>query len=217
MARKVHAIKIEGSYYARPDRRWGGCAEELFHHTSRYYHYTEAFLRNLTGDRQFQLEGYQAERLSAVQRRVMAAVLSLPPGPATARAVMRIAESVRESRQDVDPELLETYRYWLRVVPLQRRYHPSHSFHEPLPPRHLPPLEPFLALAERLQIPVAVNGHYVEVSSKQLARHLDSTQHQVRENLQNAILWLHDAGYRIRNHPELTHQQARHCERNAAP
>lgn len=216
MARKAHAIKIEGTYYARPDRRWGGCAEELFHHTSRYYHYTEAFLRNLTGNRQFLLEGYQAEQLSVAQRRLMAAVLSLRPGTATGSAVTRIVEWVRDGRQDVDDDLKETYHDRLHIIPLHRQSNLSHSFHEPLPPRNLPPLEPFLAIAERLQIPVAVNGHYVEVSIKQLAKHLDSNQHQVRENLQNAILWLHDAGYRIRNHPALTHGEAHNIGRDAA-
>jgi hypothetical protein len=209
MTRKAHAIKIDGNYYPRPNRRWGGCAEELFHHTSRYYHYTEAFLRNLSGNRDFLLEGYHAEQLSEPQRRLMAAILSMSPGQDTGEAAIRVVVLVRGGREDVDEDLMERYRHRLHVIPLDGQSTDTHVFHEPVPPPEgLPSIDPFMAVAERLQIPVAVNGRYVEVSMRQLARHLDSPQPRIRENLQHAVLWLHDAGYHLRNHPDLTHGEA---------
>ncbi|HEB97850.1 MAG TPA: endonuclease [Sedimenticola thiotaurini] len=209
MTGKLHLIRIGDHYYPRPDRGWGSCAEELLHHSSRYYHYTEAFLRNLAGDRRFVLGGYRAEDLSEAQRGVLAAVLSLPPGAETAAACIRIVEAVCAGRDDVDADLAERYRERLHVVPREEGAPVEHSFHDPVPPRDLPPIEPFLAIAERLQMPVAVHGHVVELSFRQLARHLDSPRPQVRVNLQNAILWLHQAGYHLHDHPGLSHGEAR--------
>ena len=207
--KKHHTIKIGDHYYPRPNRRWGSCAEELLHHTSRYYHYTEAFLRNLTGDREFVLAGYRAEDLSEPQRRLMAAILSLPPGPETGEDCKRVVAAVCDGRDDAGEDLTERYRELLHVVPLDDGTAPTHDFHEPSPPLDLPPVEPFLAVLERLQMPVAVHGHIVELSIRQLARHLDSPRPQVRMNLQNALLWLHEAGYRLRDHPGLSHEEAR--------
>jgi hypothetical protein len=71
------------------------------------------------------------------------------------------------------------------------------------------PLDPFLNIAERLRLLVAVRGHHVELSLSNLAGHLDSPVSSMRTNLQNAILQLHEAGYLLRNHPGLTHQEAK--------
>lgn len=212
MIKKQHTIKIGDHFYPRPNRRWGSCAEELLYHTSRYYHYTEAFLRNLSEDRQFVLGGYRAEDLNDIQRRMMAAILSLPPGPETAEACMRVVEAVCCGREDVDEDLIERYRELLHVVPQEDQTPLTHGFHEPVPPEDLPPIEPFLAVAERLQMPVVVQGRFVELSIKQLARHLDSPQPQIRVNLLNALLWLHEAGYHLRDHPGLSHEEARSKE-----
>ncbi len=212
MVRKRHVIRIGDHFYPRPHRRWGGCAEELLHHTSRYYHYTEAFLRNLTGDRAFELAGYRAEALNDDQRRLLAAILSLPPGPETGADCIRLVAAVRAGRETVDPDLAERYRELTHVIPVEGQGYQIHRLHEPAPPADLPPLEPFLAVAERLRLPVVVRGHLVEVPMRRLAECLDSPRPQVRVNLQNALLWLHEAGYHLRDHPGLSHREARSGE-----
>jgi hypothetical protein len=71
------------------------------------------------------------------------------------------------------------------------------------------PLDPFLNLAGRLKLPVAVRGNHVEIGLKALAQHLDSTNPSLRNSLQEAILQLHFAGYQLKNHPGLTHRAVR--------
>ncbi len=70
------------------------------------------------------------------------------------------------------------------------------------------PVEPWLNMAERLQMPVAVRHHHIEIDMVVLARHLNSTNATLKTNLQNSIIELHNAGYEIRNHPHLTHSEA---------
>ena len=67
---------IGDRYYPAFHPGWGGFAEELFHYTSRYYTATEAFLRNLVGDRAFSMSGYKAQDLGIDQRDVLAAILA---------------------------------------------------------------------------------------------------------------------------------------------
>jgi hypothetical protein len=184
------------------------CAEELLHHTSRYYSYTEAFLRNLSGERDFEMAGYRPERMSEEQRKLMGAILSGLPDRASGEAIVRLVEAVRAGRHDVDPDLRERYQEQIALVPHDATVAFDKDFHERDLPSNLPPLDPFLAIAQRLQMPVAVKGRRVEVSLRLLARHLDAPEHQVRENLQEAVVWLHEAGYHLRNHPELTHAEA---------
>lgn len=70
------------------------------------------------------------------------------------------------------------------------------------------PLDPFMSLAERLLMPVAIRDRHVEVSLHELAEHLDSGNATLRGNLQEAVVTLHNAGYVLRNHPHLTHAEA---------
>lgn len=188
---------------------WGGCAEELVHHTSRYYSYTEAFLRNLAQWRDFRMAGYGADRLSDVQRQLMAAILSLPPERQTAREIIRIVEAVRAGQAHVDERMMAQYQSRLEIV----AQHPvllfEYGAHEPVLPSELPAPDPFLAIAERLNIPVMVTGHHIDVPFKLLAQHLDSPTQQVRDNIQHAVIWLHEAGFHLRNHPNLTHAEIR--------
>jgi hypothetical protein len=195
-------------YYPQLSRQWGVCAEELLHHTSRYYSYTEAFLRNLSGERGFEMAGYSPERLSEEQRKLMGAILSGRPDCTSGSAIVRIVDAVRDGRAELDPDLLAQYREQLALIPHDATVAFDHDFHERDLPEDLPPLDPFLAIAERLQMPVAVKGRRVEVPLKLLAQHLDSPQHQVRKNLQEAVVWLHEAGYHLHSHPELTHAEA---------
>lgn len=189
----------------RPHRGWGGCADELLHYTSRYYPYTEAFLRNLANRRDFVMVGYQAERLTDAQRLLMLAMLTQPPGRVVAGEVTQFIDQMCDGVRDVDPILRQ--RHAPRLARIRKSGRPvlTQSPERLTLPADLPPLDPFLALVARLGIPTAVDGHRVEVPFEQLARQLDSPIPQVRENLQRAVLWLHDAGYRLYNHPQLTH------------
>lgn len=191
----------------RPHRQWGGCAEELLHYTSRYYPYTEAFLRNLVARRDFRMAGYQAQRLSEQQRPLMLAILLLVPDRESGLDVVTLVERVRDGDAEVDRELLERHDERLQLIARSGGVMPHDHLYPHVLPEDLPPLDPFLAIAERLDVPVRVDGHRVDVPYELLVRHLDSPTPQVRDNLQQAVLWLHDAGYHLHNHPHLTHAE----------
>lgn len=199
---------VEGNFYPEFHRGWGGCAEELFHYTSRYYAYTEAFLRNLSGERTFSMASYQATRLSDEQRLLMAAVLSCYPDEHNALTIVEIVTSVTLGKSFVSQYHIDHYHKQLECIPkgVKLAYRQTVSHPEPT---DLSPLDPFLNIAERLLLPVAVKEHHIEVSLSKLAEHLDSPISNMRTNLQNAVLRLHNAGYFLRNHPGLTHQQAK--------
>jgi hypothetical protein len=205
---KTVSKNVDGQYYPEFHFGWGGCAEELFHYTSRYALYTEAFLRNLADQRQFSLMGYSPANMGEKQRRLMAAILSVAPDRDSARALTAIVRSVRNGDSAVDATLAERYRERLKVIPegvtlvyAERSPHIDRD--------NVAPLDPFLNLAKRLMLPVAVHDHHIEVSLKQLAEHLDSSNATLRSNLQEAILRVHNAGYILRNHPGLTHKTAK--------
>jgi hypothetical protein len=202
MSRQKH---IEGHYYPSFHTAWGGFSEELFHYTSRYYGVTEAFLRGLTESPQFIMSGYQAAKLSDLQRPVMASVLTYAPTQDSGLAVISIVERVLDRDTGVDELLLERYP----AISLDELPSAAEAGHAVAPrPLDVTPLEPWLNLAERLLMPVAVRDHHVEVDMHVLARHLDSPSPTIRSNLQKAIMDLHDAGYMLRNHPHLTHAEA---------
>jgi len=202
MSLKKH---IDGHYYASFHRAWGGFSEELFHYTSRYYSVTEAFLRSLTDRPEFSMSGYKAAHLHEQQRPVMASILTYAPSQESGLAVISIVERVLDRDTGVDQELLERY------PPRSKEEAPSvvAAGHAVAPhPLDVTPLEPWLAMAERLLMPVAVRDHHVEVDMHLLARHLDSPNPAIRGNLRKCIMDLHDAGYMLRNHPHLTHAEA---------
>ena len=203
-----HSKRVDGFYYPEFHPGWGGCAEELFHYTSRYIVCTEAFLRNLADQRQFNMSGYQAAKLSEEQRRLMAAILSNKPDCRSARAVTQIVRAVINGEGQISEELEESYRDHLNVIPKGVQLVYSGKPHR-TGIGDVAPLDPFLNLAARLSLPVAVRGHHVEIPLKKLAQHLDSPTPSLRNSLQEAILQLHFAGYQLRNHPGLTHKTAR--------
>jgi hypothetical protein len=205
---KTISKNVDGRYYPEFHPGWGGCAEELFHYSSRYAAYTEAFLRNLSDQRQFTLSGYQPALLSEIQRRVMAAILSGPPDNASARDITSLIRSVIRGDSSVDQALSERYQDRLKVIPEGVVLAYANHHHQP-DLRQVAPLDPFLNLATRLQLPVAVHDHHLEVSLKQLAEYLDAPNATLRSNLQEAILRVHSAGYILRNHPGLTHKRAK--------
>lgn len=202
---KAPTIKLEGKFYPELDKGWGCCSEELFHHTSRYYGYTESFLRNLTGRRDFSMGDYQAEKLTEEQRKLMAAILSCWPTKDTGEDVIRVVEAMLSGSETIDEDLRQKYNDHMAVIPQNSVLAYEHSCRRHELPTDVSPLEPFLAIAQRLHLPVVVNGHCVDVPLKLLAQHLDSPQPQIRENLQMAVLWLHEAGFHLHNNPELTH------------
>ena len=198
---------VNGHLYPAFDGRWGGFAEELFHHTSRYYVATEAFLRNLSQDRGFAMGGYRAAMLSIAQRDLMAAVLSCRPDRQSATAVASIVTAVISRSPGVEARWVEIYRGRLNgAARHEALVEGAHAVEHDA--AHTAPLDPFLNIAERLQIPVAVRDYHVEVSLHDLAEHLDSPSSALRTSLLNAVLRLHAAGYVLRNHPHLTHAQA---------
>lgn len=205
---KAVSKNVDGHYYPEFHLGWGGCAEELFHYTSRYATYTEVFLRNMADQRQFCMSGYQARQLSEAQRRLMAAILSCEPNKDSARAVTAIIRSVISGDPSVSEEQASQYQERLKVIPDGVILVYSERVHIP-DLSYVAPLDPFLNLATRLKLPVAVREHHVEVSLKKLAEHLDSPNATLRSNLQEAILRVHTAGYILRNHPGLTHKTAK--------
>ena len=198
---------IDGQYFPVSHPGWGGFAEELFHHTSRYYATAEAFLRNLTGRRTFAMAGYRAEALSPAQRAVLAAVLAEGPDRERADAAVRIVEAVCAGSGEVGQSLARRFPPVSAQAVGVGRAEPHPALHAV--PADVAPLDPFLGLAEGLQMPVAVRDRHVEVSLHQLATHLDSGNATLRDNLQAAIIKLHEAGFVLRNHPHLTHAEAR--------
>ncbi len=199
---------VEGNFYPVFHRGWGGCAEELFHYTSRYYAYTEVFLRNLSEDRTFSMARYNANRLSEDQRLLMAAVLSCRPNKRTASTIIEIVATVSLGKSFVNQHQLDHYHNQIEQFPKGAKLVYKQSITLPQPD-DLSPLDPFLNIAERLHLPVAVREYHVEISLSRLAEHLDSPISTIRTNLQNAVLRLHDAGYLLRNHPGLTHREAK--------
>jgi len=198
---------IDGHFYPPFHSGWGGFAEELFHHTSRYYCTTQAFLRGLAHDRNFTMSGYQATDLSAGQRDVMAAVLSGEPDPDAAVTVTAIVRAVVRKDPVVEQAWVDRYRAQLEDVRKYETVEPRVGVPVQAP-SDVSPLDPFMSIAERLQMAVAVREHHVEVSMHDLAGHLDSPNATLRANLQNAVIQLHNAGYLLRNHPHLTHSEA---------
>ena len=198
---------IQGHYYPVFHPGWGGFAEELFHYTSRYYNATEAFLRNLVGDRAFSMSGYKAEDLSEPQREVLAAILAEGPDRERGNAVVAIVGAVRANDAAVPAGLAERFPP-LAAEALSTGPAGGHRHEQPAV-SDAGPLDPFLNLAERLQMPVAIHDRHVEVSLHHLAEHLDSGNTTLRDNLQDAVVALHRAGFVMRNHPDLTHAEAR--------
>jgi hypothetical protein len=198
---------VRGHYYPDFHPGWGSFAEELFHYTSRYYHATEMFLRYLADDTEFSMSGYKAARLSERQRALMAAVLACPPTRQPAMAAISLVSAVVRNEPNVDPRWQHHFQDKLtelpKPAPLVGQPHPPH-----LDRLDIAPLDPFISLAERLQMPVAVKERHVEICMQTLARHLDSPNATVRSNLHEAVLVLHNAGFSLRNRPDLTHAKA---------
>lgn len=60
-------------------QKFGDCAEELLFYTSRYYGYTEKFLARLACQPGFSMVGYEANKLSPQQRKVLTGLLTKSP------------------------------------------------------------------------------------------------------------------------------------------
>jgi hypothetical protein len=138
----------------------------------------------------------------------MAAILSTQPVIDSARDVTTLIRAVITGDTSVSEDLLDRYHDRLKIIP--EGVVLVYAKHSHVPDMsEVAPLDPFLNLATRLQLPVAVRDHHVEVSLKKLAEHLDSPNNILRSNLQEAILRVHSAGYILRNHPGLTHKTAK--------
>lgn len=200
---------IEGHLYPPFHPRWGGFAEELFHYSSRYFALAQSFLRNLSGDRDFDLSGFRAQEMHGRQRDIMARLLSLPPTAETALAVIALIRCIDTGMDETEcPELAS------HLEALDIEVEPAHHHGRPRPAGSIATAspDPFLHLAERLGMPVRVHEQHVEIDLHLLGEHLDSPDATLRSNLQAAIVQLHDAGFVIRHHPHLTHAEARQPE-----
>lgn len=187
---------MAGQAYPWFHREYGNHAEELFFHTSRYYAQTETFLRDLAGDRGLEMAGYSADRLSRNQRKVLACLLSRAPNAENGRRIAEIVRAVQDGSPAVDEALLERYRA-LHCSRLAQHLNPTIGL-KPRLANGVPYTDPFESLARRLGIPLRIRGRWVWTSFTALARHLDSPNPTVRENLQDAIVQLHRGGYRLR-------------------
>lgn len=198
---------VDGHFYPPFHLGWGGFAEELFHYTSRYYPATEAFLRNLSQLEAFTMGGYKAALLSAAQRDLMAAVLAVRPDRQSATAAVSVVSAVIRRESGVEQVWVERYRDRLEGVP---KHEVLTGYSRPVGQGApaVSPLDPFMNIAERLQMAVAVRDRHVEVCLHTLAEHLDSPNSALRSNLHDAVIELHNAGYVLRNHPNLTHCEA---------
>lgn len=198
---------IDGHYLPTAHPGWGGFSEELFHYTSRYYKAAEAFLCSLSGNPAFSMSGYKADRLAEDQRALLAALLAHEPDAETAAAIIGVVETVCLGQAGVDAGIAARYLPDPREsLPLDRPEQPVHFRSEG--EDDVNPLDPFMSLADRLLMPVAVHDRHVEVSMRELANHLQSPNSTLRTNLHNAVIVLHNAGYVLRNHPHLTHCEA---------
>jgi len=198
---------VDGHLYPPFHRGWGGFAEELFHYTSRYFCATEAFLRHLAQEDGFLMSGYKAADLSNEQRDLMAAVLSCGPDRDTGATLVGIVSAVL--REDPGLQQVWVEVYGGRLDQVSRKDVPAQRSHLPdCDATDVSPLDPFMNIAERLQMPVAVRERHVEVPMHALAEHLMSPNSTLRTNLHNAVIQVHNAGYVLRNHPHLTHSEA---------
>ena len=194
--RKAAALRVAGQPYPWFHPGYGNHAEELFFHTSRYYAQTETFLRALADDPSLEMAGYSADRLSVDQRKVLACLLSAPPTPASGRHIRDIVRAVRTGLSTVNTALLGRFGQ-MHCGRLAHHLHPA-AGRRPSGGTSVPATDPFENLAHRLGIPVQVRGRSVRTSFIALARHLDSANPAIRDNLQAAILHLHRGGYRLR-------------------
>ena len=190
---KADCLNIDGRFYPLSDRRWGNSAEELLRYTSRYYTYTQSLLRNLSESPEFNMAGYQAAGLSMAQRALMAQMLALPPVQEVARDVIVLVRSRILGEAEPSAELIERYP----IVPVQPKQPVLVYADRPHEPRAdgASPLDPFINLAARLHLPYEVDGRHLRVPFRLLVKHLDSNNAQIRENLRDAVLHLHEGGY----------------------
>jgi len=153
------------------------------------------------------MSGYRATDLSTRQRDLMAAVLSSGPDQRSGVVVIKIVTRVLRGQPGVDQSSVQQFQGRLDEA-VSKAGFAQHGHPRAGDDPGVAPLDPFLNIAERLQMPVAVREHHVEVPLHALAEHLDSANSVLRTNLHNAVVQLHNAGYVLRNHPHLTHSEA---------
>lgn len=174
------------------------CAEELLRHKSRYYPYAEHFLAKLANCPEFSLSAYDARSPTPEQRLILMGLLRERPSTAVGRSIIQLVEAVIQGRDDMDQALLEKYSQSIEVAAPSI---PGHTFRQS--DKHLDesisPTGPLLSMASRLGIPIEVKGSEVRVPMRILARHLDSPNPTIRQNLQDSILLLKQGGYRLIN------------------
>ena len=190
-------VVVNGEVYPAPHPDYGHHAEELFHYTSRYYGYTEAFLRAKSGQAEFCMAEYHAHHLSPRQRRVLAGLLAAPAGKTVVHEIAQLVTTVCRGSESVDGRLYDFYsaRVPQRVTGKRCRGAPVECH------GRRSSLDPLLHLAGRYQIPVEVVGREVRMSLRTLVPFLDSPVPVMRRNIQRCISALHGGGYVLHNIP----------------
>lgn len=168
---------------------WGNHAEELIFRTSRYYAYTEDFLRRTSGVNDFSFGDYRAQSVTPEQRATMARLLRRAAGRVTGRAVIalisRIQESGKQARLPSRPRS--------RSRPLESNL----GARPPHPRLKVRAEDPFLNLANRFGIRVRRQGRHLWVPYPTLKALLDAPHPRLRQSVRNAIEQLHDGGFHL--------------------
>ncbi|HIA08402.1 MAG TPA: hypothetical protein EYN73_04875 [Chromatiaceae bacterium] len=126
----------------------------------------------------------------------MAFLLSKPTSKSNTQAIIELVETVAKGRQAIPLRLRRQFR-GIQFNPVIHHPEPSAIGAHPL--CRVPPADPILNLARRLQIPACLKGKTVFVSFPVLARCLDGANSAIRDNLQQAILLLQRSGYHLHN------------------
>jgi hypothetical protein len=174
------------------------CAEELLRHKSRYYLYAERFLARLANSPGFSLSAYDARSLTPEQRVVLTGLLQERPTAAVGRSIVQVAEAVIQGKEEVDQKLLNKYTRCAKAISPSLSKHTFKQIDKTLD-GSISPTGPLLSMASRLGIPIEVKGKDVKVPMRILARHLDSPNATIRQNLQDGIHMLKQGGYRLIN------------------
>lgn len=200
----VHSVCGEG--YPSIHAAFKPYAEELFFHTSRYYVYTERFLRELVHCKHFSMAGYSASRMSSAQRRVMRGLLSQSPEPEIGQAIIQIIQLVLRGEEHVPADLDLCHPALVR--PSQSIGCHSQGLGSGLALCNTP-VEPFLNFARRFHLRVDVDGATVVLSVAHLQRILSSSDFKIRSIFEEILRHLISNGYRVADRQYSP--QRKHC------
>lgn len=176
-------------------------AEELLCHTSRYYACTEDFLSKLSGQANFSMTGYHSNHLSEDQRQLLAALMMERPTEQNGQIITQIISDVVDGKKAVDEQFkVQFSEHFPSSHFLLHHYVGGHGFSLNQTPS---PTRAINDLAQRLLIPIEVEGERVKLSFSQLGSYLDSSNPTIRHNVLESIQQLYAGGHRLVNQSAL--------------